>query len=578
MPEIFDISQILSPEYRKQAVIVYNRMEPLPRTANFERSLKAEIRDPLWMLTRQWQFGEFAGEDAASVFTARIAAEHTIMDRVEFPGNVVFPLDEKLLLEPTVEREKIRAGLFMAVQMGRVFLKFIRNEGLFNVGDFEKFLEKYRIDYPTNDNDYLGIELLEATKEKLIDGFLLYTDIITPDGTGTKFQTWLTDESLPDTYLPVAEKFRKWYLRNYSDPSDNQCAWLPSQLEYKFSISSPVDEGEQKTLDVKQYSEGQLDWYSFDLNLQHRIVDPQPVNETDREIITSFIPTTVFFKGMPKPRYWMMEESQTDFGKIDTSATGLLHLLLAEFGLIYSNDWFMLPYPLTTNTLCEVKNIVVTDVFGEHILIRPAGKGSESTWQRWAMFHHTDLNNAQRNSNLFYLAPSVYKSLNGDPLEQINFLRDEMVNMVWAVEKIVPSQAGKGVRADEMTLKDKETPRPLGLAPIRYVLGTTVPENWIPFIPVHIDGNTREIRLQRASMPGATGGLGNIVKEKPAPYYINEEEVPRSGIIVKQYFRRARGISGKSILWLAREKKVGRGEGWSNLKFDQIENVDKITP
>jgi hypothetical protein len=29
----------------------------------------------------------------------------------------------------------------------------------------------------------------------------------------------------------------------------------------------------------------------------------------------------------------------------------------------------------------------------------------------------------------------------------------------------------------------------------------TVPEHWIPFIPVHQAGSVREIRLQRAAMP-----------------------------------------------------------------------------
>lgn len=61
-----------------------------------------------------------------------------------------------------------------------------------------------------------------------------------------------------------------------------------------------------------------------------------------------------------------MEESQTDFGKIGTSATGLLHLMLAEFGLIYSNDWFMLPHPMPVNTHCEIRGIVVDDTFGRH--------------------------------------------------------------------------------------------------------------------------------------------------------------------------------------------------------------------
>jgi hypothetical protein len=28
---------------------------------------------------------------------------------------------------------------------------------------------------------------------------------------------------------------------------------------------------------------------------------------------------------------------------------------------------------------------------------------------------------------------------------------------------------------------------------------TTVPENWIPFVPVHVDGDNREVQLQRSA-------------------------------------------------------------------------------
>ena len=46
-------------------VTVWNRLEGRPRTRDFERALQAEVRDALWMLSRQWQLGEFAGDDAA---------------------------------------------------------------------------------------------------------------------------------------------------------------------------------------------------------------------------------------------------------------------------------------------------------------------------------------------------------------------------------------------------------------------------------------------------------------------------------------------------------------------------------
>src|SRR5260370_9479723 len=53
-------------------VTAWNRLEGRPRTANFNRALKAEVHDALWMLTRQWQLAEFKGDDAGSPISAKI--------------------------------------------------------------------------------------------------------------------------------------------------------------------------------------------------------------------------------------------------------------------------------------------------------------------------------------------------------------------------------------------------------------------------------------------------------------------------------------------------------------------------
>lgn len=556
--ENFNIQDILLAEYRIASIMAYNRLETSPRTADFNRSLKAEVRDPLWMLTRQWQFGEFQGEDAATAIGTKILGEHTAMSRVHFPGGAAFPYNEMEPLETTVEREAVKATLFLAVQMGRYFIKLIKNNPNFPLR-YDALLNRYQLNYAPDPNDYEGNQLLAAVKGKIFDGFLLHKDIV--DGT-------LAVEDASSFPLEI-ESFKDWYKRNYSQPETGVTApWQPSELEYKFAVASAGAEGQQKILAADHYHEGHLDWYSFDIQ--------STASETpaSSEHLSSFIPTPVSFKGMPNPRFWTLEDSQTDFGKIDTSPTGLLHLLFAEYGLVSSNDWLMLPYPLSTNTLCEIKGIVVTDVFGQHILVRPAGRGPESQWQRWTMFHHTNNSGDADSSNLFYLAPVLTKSLEGDPLEQVNFLRDEMANLVWAVEKIVPSQAGKGVSGDEMARKEEQVPATLPAtenAPeIRYVLGTTVPDNWIPFIPVHMEGSNTEIRLQRAAMPGAKGALSTILREKAAPYYIDEEIIPRFGVQVSISAQRARWFDGKTYLWFGRKKVAGKGEGWSNLKFDQI--------
>jgi hypothetical protein len=135
-----------------------------------------------------------------------------------------------------------------------------------------------------------------------------------------------------------------------------------------------------------------------------------------------------------------------------TALQGLFHLLLAEFGLIYSNDWYLLPHPMEINTVFEVRGILVDDTFGRHTFIRAAGRGSQTQWQRFSMFHLTEHGaRADAAGSLFYLPPAVGKVFESAPIERVNFLRDEMANMVWGVESTVPSQTGQGVSGYETT-------------------------------------------------------------------------------------------------------------------------------
>jgi hypothetical protein len=112
---------------------------------------------------------------------------------------------------------------------------------------------------------------------------------------------------------------------------------------------------------------------------------------------------------------------------------------------------------------------------------------------------------------------------------------------------------------------------------------TTIPENWIPFIPVHVDGSNREVQLQRSRMlrliegdaldPVKVEPLTSIVRhglEAKQPYFIHEEEVPRAGIIVTRSFQRTRWWNGAVYLWSGYRKQVGRGEKYAGLAFDQV--------
>ena len=60
---------------RSPSITTWTRLEPLPREASLERSLQAQVRDPAWMLARQWQVGEFTGADAGSPVQATLAGQ-----------------------------------------------------------------------------------------------------------------------------------------------------------------------------------------------------------------------------------------------------------------------------------------------------------------------------------------------------------------------------------------------------------------------------------------------------------------------------------------------------------------------
>src|SRR4051812_29390606 len=51
-------------------MVGWNRLEGRPRTDDMKNALRAEVHDALFMLTRQWQMGEFKGDDAGSPISA----------------------------------------------------------------------------------------------------------------------------------------------------------------------------------------------------------------------------------------------------------------------------------------------------------------------------------------------------------------------------------------------------------------------------------------------------------------------------------------------------------------------------
>jgi hypothetical protein len=289
-------------------------------------------------------------------------------------------------------------------------------------------------------------------------------------------------------------------------------------------------------------------------------------------IAKAFLPAPVSYPGMPSPRFWEFEDGRINFAKLEASPDDPARRLLMSFALEYGNDWFVVPLELETGSLCRIRSLTVTDSFGGQWLI-PHVSSVDGADSPWSMF---SLSQAPR--DLFFLPPVLGPGLQGTALEDVHFLRDEMANLAWAVERVVSGAAGRPLdrhEAYQQSLPQGEQPvRPrtaAGALP-RYRLGTTVPDYWIPLLPVQHENG---LRLKRARLPdaatgtGHSGPLGRIL----APWQellLNDEEVPREGARVTRACQYHRWIGGSTQLWVGRQKRPGRGEGSSGLQFDVL--------
>lgn len=108
----------------------WNRLEGQPRLTDLERSLRAEVRDPLWMLTRQWLMGEFQGEDAGSPVEVILDTNQVMISSIRDHLNNSLPLDVNTPLQAIVEAEKYPENLRTALRIGKYFKTLLASTDL----------------------------------------------------------------------------------------------------------------------------------------------------------------------------------------------------------------------------------------------------------------------------------------------------------------------------------------------------------------------------------------------------------------------------------------------------------------
>jgi hypothetical protein len=178
-----------------------------------------------------------------------------------------------------------------------------------------------------------------------------------------------------------------WLQTLFSEPDAENSAWVADRLEYAFSVGTRLSDAEE-ILTAQEYTDGHLDWYAFDRNLEVTLGGAADAATT--EITRTTIPAPVSFRGMAAARFWEFEDAQVDFGAVDAGPTDLVRMLLVEFALSYGNDWFVIPIELDVGSLCRTRSLVITDTFGVRTLIGPSGERGMPN-PEWRMFQLSQL-------------------------------------------------------------------------------------------------------------------------------------------------------------------------------------------
>jgi hypothetical protein len=554
-----------------------------------QRSLQAQVRDPLWMLARQWQVGEFLGDDAGSPIHTTLGVEMRTATtyRPGMDDTKTVAIDPALPIEVHVERETVALRLRGSVQHGLRFESLVRGGA---VAAPEIVIAAFRLAFPIAsaipDEAYAPPDAQRyraLTAGRVTDGEALYASAKAV-AAGQIPAVPLPPEASSPGMGTVLAAFVAYRGSLFSEPTQDT-AWQSQHLDYAFGLGSPTPD-RNLVLNASEFPGGHLDWYSFSLaNAQaNSAADANPAQVTLTTF--DFMPNHVVFRGMPDSRWWNFEDAVTDFGQIDAEHVDLAKLLVMEFALVHGNDWFWTPVPVNIGisgsgteprgTLSRVTTLVVTDTFGIRTLIRPAEETTVNPGESpWSMYK---ISGDGVRSDFILMAPTLGIVDDGDALEQIRFLRDDMAALVWAVEHQLQGDLDSAVDAHESYLQHIQAAQPPGppkAAPggpkTYYTLGTPVPDNWIPMIPVK--STQGELLLRRGTIALSQQKARAVILEPQHPFYVADRVVSRAGDQVDRYFRYTRSTDGTIFVWMARKSRVGCGEGWSGLRFDIVRDL-----
>ena len=584
----------------------YTKIEPRNRKADYTEAMSFEVYDPLWMLGRQRQFGRFQGNNCGTTVQTKIRLFTSPLVKVgDKDGRDKAFSAESDPLEYQVERRPRAIDPYVRIESALHFLSMkslpANKAALLKVLLRQFPLDPFIPDKPLNDRTLEDVKLGANLK---LDKLYRYYGKRCFDGYKLFLANRISFSSSQVNLDKALAEYKAWFRKKYLVDGDTSNYWSDEKLGYQVKLKT---DGERFVAD--DYHTGKLSWYSFDSDGQKETASAQ----SNSTVLTA-LPTPATFPAAPNRRLWEFENRRVQFNDWrNDDVTALASSVILQYTMMYSNDWMIVPVEIEAGTVLQVGEITIKDSFGhvfsidtrQHYELRDHVPQERNVGfqDRWAIFAHVDYkaydkSDFRTHPGLLF-PPTLQRVEQGAPIEEVQFLRDEMANMVWGVEERVSDLCGGSLdsrsRSDkvlsiideERKVDDRDVIAPAD-ADYSFLIQNRVPLHWIPFIPQNLKGNPRDIVFRRGRMPIWYNGdyqpvrpssqLLGVKKDangKVVPRYIYEEEIQGYGTKVGLYPQRTRWFNGTSFTWVGYEKKISGTQANSGLMFDTLLDVEK---
>ena len=558
----------------------WQRLESSTVGADLLEGPEARVADALWLVGRQWQVGELTGEDAASPALIEAAVAHTPITRFR-PGPPAGggPVVERgaggLPLETAVEREGVRDGPAAPRLAAEAGLQLRRLLTAAEAPDdlLASLRRAFPLRLPPGDGlDPVGRLQLELLARRSLDAPALAAALA-----GGPRAADLPPIPAGDVRDAV-DAWEAWYAGLVSEPGAGTRSWDPRRMEYRFQVAAGAARDREIQLDAPEYAGGRLDWDAFDVAAKPPDMGARGgVQRHDLRVL----PTPARFAGQAASRWWQLEDASVWFGDLAAAPEDLARAVLGSYGMLFGDDWFLVPCGLPAGVLARGIEVKVLDDFGGSTPVRSIAE-KDGPGRVWRFFELTGDASADapvlkdRRCPWTLLPPALAGTTESEPVEEVVLRRDEVANLGWAAERRVESAAGRPVDRVARALAAAAPPPEAPEGAWRYLLATSVPEHQVPLVPV-VSAADGGLYLQRGRMEVAAGrggvetrgAIGRILEPETA-LLIHDCEVPDTGVAITRTWQMARRGDGGHVLWVGRRKRPARPQRTPRLVFDEV--------